>query len=320
MTGIRDVGDAEESKAMSLVIRPRPGQPEPEPEPEPELLPLHGPDFPPLFGPELPPVEVPPPLPPMVRAPFENSLGMNFVESGTPEVLMSVWLTRVRDFRAFVEATGRDAKKGVYSVLMGGEPRFGLHRHDWADPGFPQGDDHPVCGISWEDAKAFCKWLSETDLAAGKLQAGFEYRLPTAEEWKRALDLNAAGGKLPAYPWGNPWPPPVELSSVCNLAGRELRDGEMPKDWLYIAEFRDDYPRTSPVDAFPGNRLGIKDLFGNLSQFCEDPAGPDPKVRLIRGGSWCFTNRKLFDLNEINSRAVDVRAVDSGFRCVLVRK
>jgi formylglycine-generating enzyme required for sulfatase activity len=310
---VRDGADAEARLAMRLVIRPRPEPPEPD-------APVPPPEEPPIFGPELPPVDEPPPLPPMIEAPFENSLGMRFVESGTPDVLMSVWLTRVRDFRAFVEATRHDATKEVNSILMGGEPKVGFHGHHWADPGFSQGDDSPVCGISWDDAKAFCKWLSETDLEKGMIPAGFEYRLPYAAEWKRALALQAVGGQPPVYPWGNQWPPPVELAARYNLAGQELNDGEMPASWVHLEGFRDAFHRTSPVDTFPPNRLGIKDLVGNLSQYAEDAAGPDNPSRQILGASWCVTTRKSLDLAESNFRLPGYRAVDSGFRCVLARK
>ena len=38
-------------------------------------------------------------------APFENSLGMRFVPAGTPDVLFSVWDTRVQDFAVFAKET-----------------------------------------------------------------------------------------------------------------------------------------------------------------------------------------------------------------------
>ncbi len=54
------------------------------------------------------------------------------------------------------------------------DPRF-----VWsADPGFPQTDDHPVVSVSWDDAVAFCQWLSKKQLV--------KYDLPTEAQWEYA--------------------------------------------------------------------------------------------------------------------------------------
>jgi hypothetical protein len=70
---------------------------------------------------------------------FQNSLGITFAPVG--DVLFAVWQTRVKDFEAFAKATG------LKSTL-------------WKDPGFKQGPDHPVVNVTWQEAMAFCKWLT----------------------------------------------------------------------------------------------------------------------------------------------------------------
>ena len=79
-------------------------------------------------------------------------LSMKFVPVPGTNVLFSVWETRVKDYQAFCDATGRS----------------------WEKPTFSQTDEHPAVNLNWEDAKAFCKWLSGKE--------GKTYRLPTDHE------------------------------------------------------------------------------------------------------------------------------------------
>src|SRR5687768_7279608 len=102
--------------------------------------------------------------------------------------------------------------------------------------------DHPVVHISFEDALAYAKW-------AGK-------RLPTEAEFEFAarggLDRNL-------YPWGN------ELRPGNTLAAN-IWQGTFPaKD-----RGEDGYTGTSPVTAFPPNGFGLRDMGGNVWQWCAD--------------------------------------------------
>ena len=66
----------------------------------------------------------------------------------------------------------------------------------WAGDQFPaKKGDHSVADVSWNDASAFCKWLSE--------KTGEQYRLPTEAEWEKA----ARGTDGRKYPWGDVFDP-----------------------------------------------------------------------------------------------------------------
>lgn len=267
------------------------------------------------------PAELPPELRCAKDKPFVNSLGMRFVPVGGHDLLIAVWLTRVADYRAFVEASGHDCTGGVYGWRKGGqgvpEPNNQAD-YSWQDPGFgfPPPPDHAVCGLSWDDAQAFCKWLTAHERDSGELPAGCGYRLPTDAEWQRALGLEPRKlrADLPGgYPWGDSWPPDP---TACNLAGLEMRDGK-GWNWPMIPGFRDFCPRTSPVDHFAANQLGIHDLFGNVWHYCGDPPDPERRQVRLRGGSWASSSKEELKLAHQRQRPADRRCVDAGFRCVI---
>jgi formylglycine-generating enzyme required for sulfatase activity len=254
---------------------------------------------------------------------FENSLGMRFVPVAGTAAWFSVWDTRVRDFAAFVAASHYDATKHVVAITGQGWKETGA---TWRDPGFSQGPLYPVCCINWQDAEAFCAWLTEKERKEHRIGPDERYRLPTDSEWSAAAGLPPEPGATPGdknariaglYPWGTGWPP---APGSGNYAGEEARDSKWPADGMVIAGYRDGYPRTSPVGAFPANRYGLFDMGGNVWQWCEDWSGPDHRHRVLRGSS--FYNSSPKDL--LLSRRADfdppeTRAVNFGMRCVLVR-
>src|ERR1700740_2878613 len=96
---------------------------------------------------------------------------------------MGAYPVTVGQFRAFVKDTGyqTDAEKdgkggsGFNTTTGSGEQK---PEETWANPGFTQGDDYPVVEVSWNDAKAFCAWLSKKESKT--------YELPTEAEWEYA--------------------------------------------------------------------------------------------------------------------------------------
>src|SRR5262249_42335748 len=157
--------------------------------------------------------------------------------------------TRVHDFEAFVQATGYDAVGGMSSAVT--QNGFKLNTMSWKAPGFVQTPDHPVVGISWEDANQFCEWLTKKERSEGTLATVQRYRLPTDREWSQAAGLEREPGSTPEnrsgkvqglYPWGTAFPPPNNFG---NYAGSESLPGT-PSTWTVIQGFHDAFPRTSP--------------------------------------------------------------------------
>jgi formylglycine-generating enzyme required for sulfatase activity len=224
-------------------------------------------------------------------ASMTNSLGMEFVPVPGTEVLFCKWETRVKDFAAFVKDTGYDATGRMYSLKRG---NWGQNGDTWRSPGFAQDSAHAVCGVSWDDVQAFCRWLTDKERKAGRLKAGQEYRLPKDWEWSVAVGLNEDKNWSPkdkdakidnVYPWGRDWPPPNDAG---NYAGSEAKDADWASNWSIIDGFRDRYPRTAPVGSFKANKFGLYDMGGNVWEWCEDFYDGKGGARVLRGGSWSF--------------------------------
>lgn len=138
----------------------------------------------------------------------------------------------------------------------------------WDDPEF-NGDHCPVVGVDWEDAQAYCQWLTEQG-ARGKLQGAKEvgenrsfestvlYRLPLEEEWEWV----ASGGKR-KFPWGDEPPQPSR------------------------ANFNGTVQGLSPVNAYPDGATpeGIIDMAGNVWEWTATWWDGKKEKRVVRGGA-----------------------------------
>ncbi len=165
----------------------------------------------------------------------------------------------------------------------------------WAD----QKDrrNHPVTGVSWFEAVAYCEWLSHN--------LGSRVRLPTEAEWERA----ACGGQKLKYPWGDEDPDPSRANY-----GYEGSPG-----------------RTTPVGLYPRGATpeGILDMAGNVWEWVRDrygkdyykkaqernpPGPPSGDTRVVRGVAWLYAPWDL--RRSFRSRFLpDARYVYLGFRC-----
>jgi formylglycine-generating enzyme required for sulfatase activity len=178
--------------------------------------------------------------------------------------------------------------------------------------------------VTWTEAQDFCAWLTRLDQNRGTLTEYQRYRLPTDAEWSTAVGLGPEQGASPAekgknaenagdlvFPWGKEWPP---KRNAGNYGGEESVTPNAPK---FIAGYRDDYPFTSPVGAFPANRFKLCDLSGNVWEWCLDWMDASEKTRVLRGGSFNNVSPRRLTSAFRNDDQPDVRYPQVGFRCVI---
>lgn len=135
----------------------------------------------------------------------------------------------------------------------------------------------PVENLSWNQANAFAAKLTEQESAAGRLPAGFVFRLPTQLEWEFA---SRAGTDSP-FSWGSSATP-----EQGNFRGVYPRDPERSAS----------FPRsehTSPVRSFEPNPLGLFDMHGNVWEFTLDNYN-DRYPNEFRLVDWIETRRSDF--------------------------
>jgi serine/threonine protein kinase/formylglycine-generating enzyme required for sulfatase activity len=208
----------------------------------------------------------------------------------------------VGQFRAFVSATKTRtfAETDPRGAFMA--DATGYHRvpgTNWRAPGYPQTDDFPVTCVTWTEAAAFCEWLSH--------ETGEMYRLPTDAEWESAC----RAGTTTSYNFGTKADP--------SKAAIQRWDGQ---------------GGPVPVGSFPANFFGVKDMHGNVYEWCldgrrpytseavTDPVGPtgprDNRVR--RGGAWSseLTNKGILSAGRHAGPPEGEAGQTVGFRVAIV--
>ena len=166
-------------------------------------------------------------------------------------------------------------------------------------------DDQPVVRVSWQQAAAYCNWLSQREgLPAAYVDRGGRlapavpmttgYRLPTEAEWERVARYPDGRAAL-KYPWGQALPVPPGGGNYADQKARGL-----------VAQVLDGYDdghaATAPVQSPPANALGLLNLGGNVAEWAHDfyaitpsvegqpardPVGPaEGEYHVIRGASW----------------------------------
>lgn len=165
-------------------------------------------------------------------------------------------------------------------------------------------DNQPVVGVTWQEAAAYCNWLSEQEgLPAAYQKKGDRlvpvdpmttgYRLPSDAEWEWAARYENPRG-LRRYPWGDALPVAPRSGNYADATARLIVQDVIPG-------YDDGFAVSAPVGKFPPNSLGLQDLGGNVAEWAHDyyvvsadsaqlavdPLGPaEGKQHVIRGSSW----------------------------------
>ena len=144
--------------------------------------------------------------------------------------------------------------------------------------------DFPAVRLSWQEAQAYCDWLSK--------QTGRRFRLPSETEWEWA----ARAGTDTPLPWGND---DADFAPYANLADKALDKLPYQRQTLnyYLRDMRHDDGQTDlgPVGTHKPNAFGLKDMIGNAAEWTASayrpyPASddaPKPGEEVVcRGGAW----------------------------------
>ena len=188
------------------------------------------------------------------------------------------------EYAAFVAATGRDGDR--CAVLNGAGTLWEWSDGaSWRSPGFPQTDEDPAVCVSWDDARAYVRWLSG--------ETGRRYRLPSESEWEYA----ARAGTTTSRYWG------AGSSGQCaNANGADAAGKQRFRGWTRAVSCNDGRVFTAPVGTFAANPFGLFDTLGNVWEWVEDcwhdsyqgapsdarawTSSGDCGRRVVRGGSW----------------------------------
>jgi formylglycine-generating enzyme required for sulfatase activity len=196
-------------------------------------------------------------------------------------------------YARFMETSGYRERK--WWTAAGWQQR---EQDGWTEPRYWRyakwnGAEKPVVGVSWYEAVAFCRWLSEV--------SGEPVMLPTEQRWQRA----AQGDDGREYPWGNEWD-----GARCNNSVSPRRSRQ-----------------TTPVTQYPNGAspFGAMDMSGNVWEWCltvyesgsTSLDGTD--VRVLRGGSWNYNDPDIFRASYRTCWDPSDWSADFGFRCVRSR-
>lgn len=194
----------------------------------------------------------------------------------------------IADFRKFTEATGyltaaeQDKTHGCRTFQQGWDWRPGI---SWRNPGYSQQEDHPVVCVSWQDAMAYVKWLSE--------ETGKSYQLPSEAVWEYATRAGTTSTRF----WGDERA--CDYSNVSDFSRASEHNLNISTNNIFSCEDGNAY--SASVASFKPNQFGLHDTIGNVWEWTVDCWNENysninedgsPRLdgncdnRIYRGGSW----------------------------------
>jgi formylglycine-generating enzyme required for sulfatase activity/serine/threonine protein kinase/Leucine-rich repeat (LRR) protein len=213
---------------------------------------------------------------------FKNSLGMEFVLVPKGAFYMGGGggkPGRKTEIKEDFEMGVHHVTQGQWRAVMGAPlnpvcwfSRTGPYSERVADVSDEDLKQFPVDNVSWHDAQAFVKRLNEKELGKGYL-----YRLPTEAEWEYACRGGASSPEECSYHFYTGKPSNDLSSREANFDGDQPA-GDAPKG--------PNLKRTTKVGSYPPNKLGLYDMHGNLTQWCQDAFAEGSPGRVMRGGNF----------------------------------
>lgn len=213
----------------------------------------------------------------------------------------------IGEFREFADAT--QLQSGACNAYDGDwRERDDVH---WDSAGEAHTPMHPVSCVSWEEANAYTRWLSQ--------KTGQPYRLPSAAEWEYAAIGGAPSNGLAQSR--------VDLCRNANVADQSA--AQRYPGWDAF-DCNDRYVEAAPVGSFEANAFGLNDMLGNVFEWVQDcwsdtyagahadgsaRASADCAQHEARGGSW-FTSPGYLRPDYRNRFDHDYRSSTVGFRVV----
>lgn len=236
----------------------------------------------------------------------------------TRPFLLGRFEVTIGQFRRFVQETGYRSEAesdgtGGWGYNANTQQCEGRKAgYSWQVPGYPTHDEQPVVNVSYNDAQAFCRWLSQKE--------GAKYRLPTEAEWEYA---NRAGSNSRYSNSEDPAKLPQFARAID--VSRHAEFGHVQE--LKI-ELNDPTAFPAAVGSLAPNAFGLYDMHGNAWEWVadwygeeyyanspvDDPKGPAMgELRVRRGGGWnsfpIWLRSSFRNWNTPNSRCVNL-----GFR------